>query len=62
MAEPPHLLERPVRPRAADDAMRLLAALAQLAGQDPALGFRRSAESDWIILEGDGEAQLETAR
>ncbi|MGH8223579.1 MAG: hypothetical protein ACREQZ_11455 [Woeseiaceae bacterium] len=61
MAAPPHVLELPIHPKTADDAMRLLAALAHLAGQDPSLGFRRSAESDWVILEGGGETQLEIA-
>lgn len=56
-----HVLELAVTPKTAEDALRLLAALARLAERDPDLGVRRDSESGSVVLEGESEAQLESA-
>jgi len=49
----PYVIAIAVRPKTIEGALRLMTALAQLAEQDPAPGYRHGSEGDWIIVEGN---------
>jgi len=57
--EQPFLIELAIEPKLNSDRERLLAALRQLAADDPRFGIVTDAESNQIILKGIGELHLD---